>query len=83
MQENYFDFNEYSLKVKKTAASSINDYKVIRVLDSGAYGVVKLAKHKLINKPVALKIIDADKLEKVGKTRHVFREKDLLYQLNH
>ena len=63
--------------------SSIDDYEIIKILDEGAYGVVKLAKHKEVGVPVALKIVDGNLLEKVGKIRHVMREKDLLYSLNH
>lgn len=58
------------------------DYEIIADIDSGSYGQVKLAKD-LDGQQVAIKLIDAEKVVKQKKERHVQREKDLLFKLKH
>ena len=42
-----------------------------------------LSRFKSDGKVVAIKTVSKDQITKLGKTRHVFREKDLLAELNH
>ena len=53
------------------------------MLESGAFGVVKLAKHKSHDLRVALKMVDTEYLAKVDKLRHMEREQELLTVLKH
>lgn len=46
------------------------DYEIIMDIDSGSYGQVKLAKD-LDGQQVAIKLIDAEKVVKQKKERHV------------
>jgi len=51
-------------------------------LGQGAYGKVLLSKIKATGELVAIKVVSQEQITKLGKTRHVFREKDLLNEMN-
>jgi len=53
------------------------------VVGQGAYGKVILSRFKSNGDVVAIKTVSKDQITKLGKTRHVFREKDLLHELDH
>lgn len=63
------------LSQKKT---SLQDYKIIRVLGEGAFGEVFLVRHKENQQIYALKSIDKQFLVKQKKEHHVFQEKMIL-----
>ena len=50
-------------------------------IGEGAYGRVSLAVDKTSGKQVAIKEVNKDHIAKVNKAEHVFREKELLFQL--
>jgi serine/threonine protein kinase len=52
-----------------------------KVLGQGAFGKVMLSRIKATGEIVAIKIVSKDLITKLGKTRSVFREKDLLTEL--
>ena len=54
-----------------------------QVLGQGAYGRVILATDKNSNEVVAIKEVNQKQITDLGKTRHIFRERDLLNEMNH
>lgn len=68
-----------SQKIKFT----INDFEVGKIVGEGAYGQVRLAKIKATGDNVAIKSVSRDQITKLGKERHIFREKDLLNEMKH
>ena len=52
-------------------------------MGEGAYGQVRLAKIKATGDVVAVKQVNREQIEKLGKQRHIFREKDLLNEMDH
>ena len=54
-----------------------------REVGQGAYGKVLLSKHKQTGQVVAVKQISKKQIMELGKMRSVFRERDLLKELNH
>lgn len=67
----------------KTGTNMINQYRIERDIDNGSYGAVKLATNTKDGKTVAIKLIDSDKIIHNNKERHVTREQNLLFSLNH
>jgi serine/threonine protein kinase len=61
----------------------IGDYELKHKLGNGAYGWVYEAIDKETGQIVAIKCVDKDKIVKLDKTRHVFREKNILSTLDH
>jgi serine/threonine protein kinase len=55
----------------------------MKEIGQGAYGTVYLGKDKLTDKIVAIKSVNKDQIIKLDKKRHVFREKQLLSELQH
>ena len=53
--------------------ASLNEFRIQRVIGTGAYAVVKLATHELTRKRVALKIYDANSLDQV-KRKAIWQE---------
>ena len=80
--DDYFDA-QHNIEQLHEPKSTIHDFEVIKVLESGAFGVVKLARHKPYNFLVALKEVNTAYLQKVDKLRHLQREQQLLKVLNH
>jgi serine/threonine protein kinase len=62
---------------------TISDYELGKVVGQGAYGKVILSRHKKTNELVAIKCVSKEQISKLGKTRHIFREKELLNELKH
>ena len=61
---------------------SINDYDILKSIGTGAFGTVYLSKEKESGKLFAIKALNKDHIVKTGKTKHVFREKEILSLLN-
>ena len=53
------------------------------VLGQGAYGKVLLATQKATGRTVAIKLVSKQHIIELGKTRHIMREKELLYEMDH
>ena len=58
------------------------DYEEVKELGNGAFGQVVLGKDDHGNE-VAIKVVNKDWIAKLDKVRHVFREKNLLNEMNH
>lgn len=65
------------------AKISIEDYELGKVVGQGAYGRVILSRHKVTGDVVAIKEVSKKQISELGKTRHIFREKELLNELKH
>ena len=52
-----------------------------KTVGQGAYGRVCIAKDKVSGNVVAIKLVSKEQIQQLGKMRHVFREKDLLFEL--
>ena len=61
----------------------ISEYNKGKVVGQGAFGKVMLATEIATGKEVAIKEVDQDTISKLGKTRHIFREKNLLNEMDH
>ena len=62
---------------------TIDDFEIGKVVGEGAYGKVMVSRFKTTGQVVAIKLVSKDQITKLGKTRHVFREKELLAELEH
>ncbi len=51
---------------------------MMQSIGEGAFGKVNLAKDKTSGKLVAIKAVNINQIEELGKVKHVFREKELL-----
>ena len=61
----------------------ISEYQKGKVVGQGAFGKVMLAKEIATGNEVAIKEVDQATIAKLGKTRHIFREKNLLNEMDH
>ena len=63
----------------------LNDYEYDKnkIVGEGAYGKVILGKHKKTGQIAAIKQISKQQIEELGKVRSIFRERDLLLELDH
>ena len=68
-------------KVKPKVA--ITEYEMGKFLGEGAYGRVLLAKEKATGREVAIKEVDQETISRLGKNKHIFREKNLLNEMDH
>lgn len=57
----------------KDVGPSLEEFRIQRVLGTGAYAVVKLATHEITKKRVALKIYDGTKLDQT-KRKAIWQE---------
>ena len=57
-------------------------YEQGKVIGQGAFGQVVTAKDIETGRQVAIKIVVQEEVAKLGKHRHVFREKDLLFEMD-
>jgi len=62
---------------------SIDDFELGKVVGQGAYGKVMLCRNKMSGDLVAIKCVSQEQIRDLGKTRHIFREKDLLMEMKH
>ena len=63
--------------------TSLDDYNMGNVLGQGAFGRVMEATEKQSGRKVAIKEVNKQQIQSLGKTRHIFREKDLLNEMDH
>ena len=61
----------------------ISEYQKGKVVGQGAFGKVMLATETATGREVAIKEVDQATIAKLGKTRHIFREKNLLNEMDH
>ena len=52
-------------------------------MGQGAYGKVILATETATKRPVAIKEVNKKQILDLGKSRHIFREKELLFEMQH
>lgn len=57
---------------------SPSDFKYIKFLGKGAFGVVELVKCKLNDQPYALKQLNKLEVARTNRVQHLLREKDLM-----
>lgn len=67
----------------KSAQTSLDMYDLGNVVGQGAYGKVILAKEKATGRNVAIKEVSKKQILDLGKKRHIFRERDLLNEMDH
>lgn len=65
------------------ASVALEDYNIGVCLGQGAYGKVMLANDKQTGRSVAIKEVNKKQILSLGKSRHIFREKDLLNEMDH
>ena len=67
----------------QTSQISLKDFQIIKSLGNGAYGKVNLVKWTINNTFYAMKTLDKARIKKFGKVDNVFREKEIMYELDH
>ena len=67
----------------KSSQTNLEDYELGKKVGEGAYGQVILGTEKATGKPVAIKSVQQAQVMKLGKQRHIFRERDLLKEMDH
>ncbi|XP_063706308.1 cAMP-dependent protein kinase catalytic subunit alpha-like [Culicoides brevitarsis] len=72
------DFEKKWKEKKSSDAEQLKEYEDIRVLGSGAFGVVKLVKHKTSGKYFAMKYLSKEKVVKNKQIAHTLLEKQVL-----
>ena len=63
-------------------STNLDNYNLGQVLGQGAYGKVILSSEKATGRTVAIKEVNKKQIISLGKSRHVFREKDLLFEMD-
>ena len=63
--------------------SSLDDYIIGKQIGQGAYAIVRIGLHKILNKKVALKIYKKYKLEEPNRRKSVKREIKLMEKMKH
>ena len=61
----------------------MSDYIIGKQIGQGAYAVVRIGMHKKLNKKVALKIYEKEKIKDIQRKKGVRREIRLMKRLNH
>lgn len=64
-------------------STSLDRYTMGQVLGQGAYGKVILCTEKATGTTVAIKEVNKEQILNLGKQRHIFREKELLFDMDH
>lgn len=59
-----------------------NDFDKIKILGTGAFGVVYLVKHNVSQKYYAMKLLEKEKIVKLKQIEHSYYEKKILCGLN-
>lgn len=65
------------------AKYTIDDFQLGKIVGEGAYGQVRLATIKATGDTVAVKAVNREQILKLGKQRHIYRERDLLNEMDH
>ena len=63
--------------------TKITDFNIIKILGSGSFGKVLLAKHKKTNQEYALKLIDKTNKNNIEGKPYFRREIEIMYKLHH
>ena len=64
-------------------ATCLANYTKGQVLGQGAFGKVFLATDNTSKQTVAIKEVSKKQIQELGKVRHIFREKNLLNEMDH
>lgn len=64
-------------------STSLENYTLGQVLGQGAYGKVILSVENATQRSVAIKEVNKEQIVNLGKQRHIFREKELLFEMDH
>ena len=72
-----------SASSSSSRSTNLENYTLGKVLGQGAYGKVILSTEKATGMTVAIKEVNKKQIISLGKSRHVFREKDLLFEMQH
>lgn len=62
---------------------TLDDYIIGKQIGQGAYAVVKIGLHKKLNRKVALKIYEKEKIKDIQRQKSVRREIRLMKRINH
>lgn len=65
------------------SAQSVDEFRPIRALGHGDMGTVYLAKHMTSGKPVAMKVMSKELMEKKRSHKRAWMEKEILQKLDH
>lgn len=71
------------LQLKKLEKRDLDDYEVLKNLGEGAFGLVKLCKHKKNGKYFAMKIIKKYDVIKLKQVDHLYNECQILTSVSH
>lgn len=66
-----------------SAAKTVGKYDLFRTLGEGAYGKVKYAVNKELNEPVAIKILDKEKIQKQNMGAQIKKEIMIMRMITH
>jgi len=69
--------------MQKARKLKLGDYEIKHTLGTGSFGRVKLAKNKMTNKWVALKILKKAEIIRLKQVDHVINENTILSNLDH
>ena len=62
---------------------SLNDYIIGKQIGQGAYAIVRIGMHKKLNKKLALKIYEKEKIKDIQRKKSVRREIRLMKRISH
>lgn len=67
--------------MEEQGKKGINDYLIMKKIGDGAFGTVYLAQERATQLLVAIKALDKQHIVKTNKSKHVYREKEILIKL--
>ncbi|CAM6031986.1 unnamed protein product, partial [Sphagnum compactum] len=76
------EFDKKWNEVKPSSTDKAKDFKDVTVLGSGAFGIVKLVKHKSSREFFAMKYLSKAKIVKHKQIAHTMNEKRILASIN-
>lgn len=62
---------------------TLEDFKILKVIDKGSFGKVFLVSNKKMNKLYAMKRINKDVLIEKKQVKNIKNEKEILFQASH